>query len=969
MIPKFTRLTSSIAALGVVLALGACSSNAPMMDPATGGPGGPGAGPGTGPGGGADPEELAAEKARADRAEAAASAAMQEAAREKARADAAEMVSRTFTVSAGETERRGTIDYTCASGGAACVVTIDPDGDLTNSGGELTVATRGAATVPDGVTFPTSANGNIFTIPAGTTAMRGTVDIACGADGPCNVRIAGGSVYSSGTVTVTMSTRTSVTLTGDPPDSIQPYSMTVPAGTTAYHGVFDFVCAAGEDCVVVMDANGEVSSSGGTLTASVSTRTVREVENLPEGFMPKAAYSITVAAGTTARRGPMDFGCAGSSACFVVVAADGEVSATGEITVTAPREVLVNPWASLVTARSSDNDFTISRGSTATRNDYLVFSCPSGTGPSCRVLVDPDGTIFATPGVTITSVATAFYRSRPTPAAASVLAPVVMAPGGTAMTAAPQARSAPRLFAVRGDTSNEYAAGDLINKEDASAFPMRMVTVRETGAVHDGHPRTVDRTKVPGTPADSSAVRGDTLQARGTPRGTVDQTRTYEEYTRQDWVESDAVVAGTIALDDEGGVTVQLGSRLGFPGSGSGVSTDGTGVAFNDMKIASPAARPAAMDGETLRAWAETNHGDVEIAFTRAHKGDDPHSDGAHYWKRDVEFASGGTTGTDGSYELWLSNRVAPGSEDDRFLSYAAYGLFNFIDNTLAMATDVDDNEYRPATARLQGLHFGFDTPDADITALRALGTAIDVSYTGRTTAFMMRSTGASSTLQDCSGTSSSSACNAVSGTNAVYMNPVEGLLRLRGDVRLEAEFGGSTNRIRGRIENFEGFVNGRWMSEWWGAGGLNDPNLELTRVQLGAPENDWGVVNWGGEIQPGTDQYRIPFAGYYRGTAAGFPHNRWGGGFGGSDVDPSASGGEAAGRSTRYTGEFVGDFYGPSTNSAGPAETAGWWRIAGDADPGSAGGGASNVNTSAIGVVGSFGAKRDPEPRDLVDP
>ena len=56
------------------------------------------------------------------------------------------------------------------------------------------------------------------------------------------------------------------------------------------------------------------------------------------------------------------------------------------------------------------------------------------------------------------------------------------------------------------------------------------------------------------------------------------------------------------------------------------------------------------------------------------------------------------------------------------------------------------------------------------------------------------------------------------------------------------------------------------------------------------------------------------------------------------------------------------------SSTTAGPEETAGWWRIAGDAAPGSAGGGAANINERAIGVVGSFGAKRDPDPRELRD-
>ena len=165
-------------------------------------------------------------------------------------------------------------------------------------------------------------------------------------------------------------------------------------------------------------------------------------------------------------------------------------------------------------------------------------------------------------------------------------------------------------------------------------------------------------------------------------------------------------------------------------------------------------------------------------------------------------------------------------------------------------------------------------------------------------------------------------------------------------------------------------------MAVGW-ANGWTVPTLgndtELTSVQLGPPSGDpnnagtWGgfirARTSGGDIADGrgnadrTNPYRNPFAGYYRGIAMGRPHTRWGGGFGldGTiDVD-----GAGAARSTRYTGEFVGDFYGPSSTVTGPEETAGWWRIAGDAAPGTGGSGDDDYNDRAIGVVGSFGAKR----------
>lgn len=811
--------------------------NAPMMmDPATGGPGGPG----TGPGGGADPEELAAEKARADRAEAAARAAMQEAAKQEARADAAEQPRR-YTIEAGDTLRLGMNDYTC-EGDAACVLTINSQGELSITGNLRSVMRR-QAEVPLGVTLPTptSPDGNVFTIPAGTTAMRGPVDIACVAGGPdCQVRIEGNSVFSGGgTVMVTMP-RTSLSFQGAVPAGFTPlaYSMTVPAGTTAYHGRVDFACAAGgDDCVVVVDANGLMSSSGGMVTARVS-RTVINVEGLPDDFMP-AAYSIVVAEGDTASNGPMDFECeTGAPDCLVVVTATGEVSASGTVAVTVPRMVVENPLASRVTALTIDNDFEIAEGSTTIRNTYLEFSCPADADTNnnaCRVLVDTDGTIYGTSDTRVKSLATAFYASRPTPALAFVTVPAVTAPGGTAMTVAPVARSAPRLVTVRNESPNTTTK--LINL--AGEFPMRTVIVRggETtstgtrmvGAVHDEHPRATLTTDWPSAPS-GGAQSQDTSQARANPRtaGTVgmiyDNQLTYEQYTPYGWVESDATAAGTITLDADNGVTVKLASRPGFPGTGSGVTTMGQGLAFNDMKRSSTSPRPADTSGNALLTWAQS-HGDVEITFTKDHKGDDPQGDGAHYWARDVEFATGGTTGPDGRYEFWLSSRVGSGSSDDQFLSYAAYGLFNFIDNTLMAgnvhrAADAAARTYPLATARLQGLHFGIDTPDAQMHALGTLTTNIEAVYTGRTTAFMMLSSGAVADIQNCA-RAPDTAC-AGAGVDAVHMNPAEELLRLRGDVQLTAQFGSAVNgnRIRGEINNFEAFVEnaqggGRWMGQW----------------------------------------------------------------------------------------------------------------------------------------------------------
>ena len=164
-----------------------------------------------------------------------------------------------------------------------------------------------------------------------------------------------------------------------------------------------------------------------------------------------------------------------------------------------------------------------------------------------------------------------------------------------------------------------------------------------------------------------------------------------------------------------------------------------------------------------------------------------------------------------GVYSTWLSNYAGLDTGDDaddpsddthRYLDYAAYGLFNFLDySTRGM-------NY----ARVQAFHFGYDafTDDGDDTAASATepggwGTAmvpITATFNGRTTGWMIRGA-----LEE--------------------PGRIHDLIRLRGDVKLTATFdagGGGHGTVEGSMNNFEFLRNNIWSTDVNFRHLLNDP-------------------------------------------------------------------------------------------------------------------------------------------------
>ena len=136
-----------------------------------------------------------------------------------------------------------------------------------------------------------------------------------------------------------------------------------------------------------------------------------------------------------------------------------------------------------------------------------------------------------------------------------------------------------------------------------------------------------------------------------------------------------------------------------------------------------------------------------------------------------------------GEYRVWLSNYAgldtgatdAATDDSHRYLQYAAYGLFTF--------TDYLTSNVRPA--RMQGFHFGYDA-FADAAGMRTtdLDTPITATFAGRASGMVMEPHSDRS--------------------------QVERLIRVRGDVTLNATIGG-VNTITGNISNFETPAGGGW--------------------------------------------------------------------------------------------------------------------------------------------------------------
>ena len=169
-----------------------------------------------------------------------------------------------------------------------------------------------------------------------------------------------------------------------------------------------------------------------------------------------------------------------------------------------------------------------------------------------------------------------------------------------------------------------------------------------------------------------------------------------------------------------------------------------------------------------------------------------------------------------GVYTVKLSNYA--GVDDDnehRYLRYAAYGLFNFLDYSGS-----------PWFSRMQAFHFGYDAfSDADDNRPMDFNDdEVTATFNGKTTGWV---------LQNPNGNAGN----------------ISQLVRLRGDVSLTATLGGGTSNgaIEGSMKNFEFLQSGAWSKLPHGVFGHSNAattdGVTLMSADIGADGSYAGVA------------------------------------------------------------------------------------------------------------------------------
>ena len=241
-----------------------------------------------------------------------------------------------------------------------------------------------------------------------------------------------------------------------------------------------------------------------------------------------------------------------------------------------------------------------------------------------------------------------------------------------------------------------------------------------------------------------------------------------------------------------------------------------------------------------------------------------------------------------GVYNLWLSNYAGvdagakaddPSDDTHRYLRYAAYGLFNFLDYSTTQVR----------YGRLQAFHFGYDAFDnEDGQRPGDWGTAtnpIEATFNGKTTGWLLQSP---------------------------HGGAISRIIRLRGDVELTANLnaGGDDGHgtISGAMRDFEFLHNGVWGNDVY------------HRLLENADAADYPVAN---DPRPGNavilEEANIGAGGSFSGVAYAAANS-------GHDPDDSGPMGPGAGIHSFADGTYGGAFYGPRT--LGELEAAGYWRL-----------------------------------------
>ena len=307
-----------------------------------------------------------------------------------------------------------------------------------------------------------------------------------------------------------------------------------------------------------------------------------------------------------------------------------------------------------------------------------------------------------------------------------------------------------------------------------------------------------------------------------------------------------------------------------------------------------------------------------------------------------------------GSYEMWLTTlgRIDPNLEDsgaqpytrddaNRYLSYAAYGLFVFTDNLGSFQT-VD---------RAQALHFGYEAfADSDDARTTDISSAVTATFTGKTMAHRYLH---------------------LAGGDSRRSHREE----LIADITLNAQIGGSGGGgITGIISNFRAIGSDR---TWHRHFAIVDPDKvgeddEVRLVLAGAaykneaaaPDGDTAGPKVFNRVDYKDYPAKINADGTYKGGV--FLQEKV--------VDPSGTrwrdktdafdttvttgyNDDDDGTAQPGTSQFGGRFYGPTNNGLKDLETAGHWFLKGDAGCRSYGTGCSRALERTGGVYGSFGA------------
>ena len=595
--------------------------------------------------------------------------------------------------------------------------------------------------------------------------------------------------------------------------------------------------------------------------------------------------------------------------------------------------------------------FTIAAGMTTVRSgtqaggSAVEFRCPAGND-ACRVRVYANGEIGYWGGAPV---------AWPSPARSALWAGVEpgvrRASGPTELTinrvkrlnptntAANPSRLAVATVPVAYSVTTATATTTTVTRPTGE-LPLRAVTVRGNGTVQGGHFHDAGpwSSANPWKTSDANLESSIELREDGgvvlKVRGTAGEGLIYGD------MGSDPDVPAGAGPDGKQGDRLPIRGRPMTPVQAAelGVELPTTGSLPNltlqqALQLWNWSRDNCNITQATVGLCYDRYQEDLEITFGKS--SGDPERDTAAYWSARVPFGDPDNVRTPfppaidrdyhdyGRYDLYVSKYAGldPGADagstaDDtpRYLEYAAYGLFRFLDNRLV----------KPRPGRIQGFHFGFDafrdvagsrTTDAGSLAT----TALKATFKGRAMGWDLRD-GAELNAR-------------------YYLDPgastpgsVGPMVRLRGDVTLNACIGGSgdsactgtgvpnaANTINGVIDNFELYLPD---TDSWAGYDARD----LSRVALKG-------------ASAGQTATPIGADGSFRGVAQADPSYRWG---------PTGVPDREVSDYIEF-GEYSGALYGP--RGAG-MEAAGWWRAVADPRPASPG------TTQSLGLVGSFGAK-----------